>query len=77
MKTMSKSRLKTHMLEVFREIQASGEPLYVTDQGTPVLKIEALEPTHFLFDVFAPFQGRVAIPDDALSPEPEEWEGYL
>ena len=32
MQTISKSKLKAHMLRVFREIEASGEELIVTDR---------------------------------------------
>jgi len=39
MKTVSKSRLKARMLEYFREIEATGEPLIVTDRGREALEI--------------------------------------
>jgi antitoxin (DNA-binding transcriptional repressor) of toxin-antitoxin stability system len=77
MKKMSKSRLKSHMLQVFREIEADGETLYVTDHGRPVLKIEPVHPRTSLFEAFGGFQGQVVIPDDALEPEWEEWENFL
>lgn len=39
MKTISKSRLKAKMLACFREIEATGEPLIVTDNGREVLEV--------------------------------------
>jgi antitoxin (DNA-binding transcriptional repressor) of toxin-antitoxin stability system len=39
MNSISKSKLKAKMLETFRQLEASGEELIVTDQGKPVLKI--------------------------------------
>jgi len=39
MKTISKSRLKAKMLSCFREIEATGEPLIVTDNGREVLEV--------------------------------------
>jgi antitoxin (DNA-binding transcriptional repressor) of toxin-antitoxin stability system len=38
MKTeMSKSRFKARALEVFREIERTGEPVIITDHGKPSL----------------------------------------
>ncbi len=36
---VSKTELKTHALELLRGIQATGQPLIVTDRGKPVLQI--------------------------------------
>jgi prevent-host-death family protein len=37
--TVSKSRFKAHALEYFRQVEASGEPLVITDRGEPVLQL--------------------------------------
>ena len=42
MPTISKSKLKANMLRVFREIEASGEELIVTDRNRPVLSIRPI-----------------------------------
>ncbi len=34
---VSKSRFKAHALEIFRKIEATGEPMIVTDHGQPTL----------------------------------------
>lgn len=39
MKTVSKGKLKAKMLAYFREVEATGKPLIVTDHGREVLEI--------------------------------------
>jgi len=39
MKTVSENILKTRMAELFREVEATGEEVLVTDNGEMVLKI--------------------------------------
>ena len=36
---VSKSQFKAKALELFREVEASGEPLVVTDRGEPKLEV--------------------------------------
>jgi antitoxin (DNA-binding transcriptional repressor) of toxin-antitoxin stability system len=36
---ISKSQFKPHALELFREIEATGRPLIITDNGVPKLEI--------------------------------------
>lgn len=38
-KSVSKSRFKAHALELFREVERTGQPIIITDKGTPVLQI--------------------------------------
>ena len=42
-KTVSKSKLKAEMLEYFREVEASGEPLIVTDHGRETLEMRPIQ----------------------------------
>ena len=37
--SISKSRFKARALELFRQVERTGQPLIITDHGTPVLKI--------------------------------------
>jgi prevent-host-death family protein len=39
MKTVSENTLKSRMTELFREVEATGEALLVTNNGEMVLKI--------------------------------------
>ena len=34
---VSKSKFKAHALEIFRKVEATGEPVIVTDHGQPTL----------------------------------------
>lgn len=40
---VSKSQFKAKALEFFREIEATGEPLIVTDHGEPKLEIRRID----------------------------------
>jgi antitoxin (DNA-binding transcriptional repressor) of toxin-antitoxin stability system len=40
----SKGKLKSKMLEYFREVERTGEPLIVTDHGREVLEVRPLVP---------------------------------
>ena len=44
MTVVSKSKLKARMLEYFREVERTGEPLIVTDGGREVLEVRPLKP---------------------------------
>jgi len=39
MTSISKSRFKARALEFFRQIERTGQPIIITDHGTPVLKV--------------------------------------
>ena len=39
---VSKGKLKSKMLEYFREVERTGEPLIVTDHGRQVLEVRPL-----------------------------------
>ena len=77
MQQISKSKLKATMLQVFREIEASGETLVVTDHGKPVLKVEPIVRKKSIFEVFELYQDSWSLPDSILEPVWDEWEGYL
>jgi prevent-host-death family protein len=36
---VSKSRFKARALEYFRDVQRTGQPVVITEHGTPVLKV--------------------------------------
>jgi hypothetical protein len=36
---VSKSHFKAHALELFRQVETSGEPMIVTDHGKPTIEI--------------------------------------
>ena len=73
MKTISKSRLKAHMLRVFREIEASGEEIIVTDHRRPVIRISPLRKKRSSDEIFASYRGNVRYSGDLLEPTSDEW----
>jgi antitoxin (DNA-binding transcriptional repressor) of toxin-antitoxin stability system len=42
--SLSKSEFKTKALEVFRQVEASGEAVIVTDHGKPSIEIRKFRP---------------------------------
>ena len=57
--TISKSKLKAKMLEIFRQLESSGDELIVTDHNKPVLKIIPLKQKAAVSEVFSGLQGQV------------------
>jgi prevent-host-death family protein len=72
--TVSKSKLKSKMLELFRQVEASGEEIIVTDHGKPVLKIIPIQPKIGVRDLFGEYQGKVSYSEDINTPTLAEWE---
>jgi antitoxin (DNA-binding transcriptional repressor) of toxin-antitoxin stability system len=72
--TISKSKLKAKMLEIFRQLEASGEELIVTDQGKPVLKIIPIKKASSVAEVFGELQGKVSYREDIDAPTLAEWK---
>lgn len=71
--TISKSKLKAKMLEIFREIEATGDELVVTDHGKPVLKIVPIRPKDSIETLFGDYQGQVVYKEDIDTPTIDEW----
>jgi antitoxin (DNA-binding transcriptional repressor) of toxin-antitoxin stability system len=72
--TISKSKLKAKMLEIFRQLEASNKELIVTDHGKPVLKITPLTQKATVAEIFADLQGQVIYLEDINLPSLPEWE---
>ena len=66
--TISKSKLKAKMLEIFRNLEASGEELIVTDHGKPVLKIMPVKQENTVAELFSGLQGKVSYAEDINQP---------
>ena len=73
MTTISKSKLKARMLQIFREIEQSGEELIVTDHGQPVLRIQAIARRRSVGEVFGALQGKVIYYEEVNTPTMDEW----
>lgn len=73
MLTVSKSKLKAQMLQIFRQIEESGEELIVTDRNQPVLRIQPIKPKRTVEEIFADWQGKVIFYEDPNTPTTDEW----
>jgi antitoxin (DNA-binding transcriptional repressor) of toxin-antitoxin stability system len=73
MTTVAKGYLKAHMLEVFRTIEETGEPMVVTDHRKPVLKIIPYQEKRNLRELFDDIRSQVRIKGDLTSPTTDEW----
>ena len=72
--TISKSKLKARMLEIFRQLESSGEELIVTDHDRPVLRIVPIRPKKTTAELFGEFQGRITYSEDINQPTLAEWD---
>jgi antitoxin (DNA-binding transcriptional repressor) of toxin-antitoxin stability system len=72
--TISKSKLKAKMLKVFREVEASGKELIVTDHDKPVLKITPIKQEAGVKELFGDYQGKVTYLEDINEPTLAEWD---
>jgi len=72
--TISKNKLKAKMLEIFRQLEASGQELIVTDHGRPVLKIVPIRQKSTVSELFDDLQGRITYLEDINQPTLTEWE---
>ena len=74
MKTISKSKLKSQLLEFLRLVESEGEELIVTDQGKPVVKISKYGNSPSTEELFGQMRGQVKYFEDLITPTTEEWE---
>lgn len=74
MKTISKSQLKSKMLEFFRQVESSGEELIVTDFGRPVLKIVPFKERLSIDELFKDARANARISRQAaIQSTADEW----
>lgn len=73
MLTISKSKLKAKMLQIFRDIEESGEELTVTDRGRPVLRIIPIKEKISVEEAFADVHGQIEFLEDPDVPTIDEW----
>lgn len=72
---VSKSQLKANMLEIFCQIEGSGEELIVTHHNKPVLRIVPIQEKVSVAEAFGAWQGQVVYEGDLDEPTLAEWEG--
>ena len=71
--TVSKGVLKAKMLEYFRNIEANGEELIVTNNRKPVLKIIPYNRGKSIDKIFSKYRGLLKYRVPLEEPETEEW----
>ncbi len=72
---VSKSRFKAQALELFRQVESSGEPRLITDHGKPTLEVRPYRPARPDADPLAELGGSVLCSDDLFAPVGEnDWE---
>jgi len=71
MRTITASEFKAKCLKLMDEVNATGEPVLVTKNGTPVSKLVPVRERKSLFGAMA---GCVTIHGDPLAPVGETWE---
>jgi antitoxin (DNA-binding transcriptional repressor) of toxin-antitoxin stability system len=75
LRQVSKSRFKARALELFRQVETSGEPLVVTDHGRPTLEVRPYRPAQPAADPLEELRGSVLRFDDPFAPVGEnDWE---
>jgi prevent-host-death family protein len=73
MKTISKSKLKSKLLEFLRLVEAEGEEIIVTDRGKPVVKISQYAKKPSTEELFGQMRGKATYFEDLTTPTTEEW----
>ena len=61
------------MLEVFNNVEATGEQLIVTDHGKPVLHIFPIREKVSVSQLFSDLQGQALYHEDVDTPTINEW----
>jgi hypothetical protein len=70
---ISKSRFKAQALEIFRRIERTGEPVIVTDNGTPRLIVQKY--VEKAVDMRGKLKGSVLRYEDPFAPVADgDWE---
>lgn len=72
MKSISKSKLKSKLLEFLRLVE-SGEEIIVTDRGKPVVKISKYGNSPSTEQLFGQMRGKVQYFEDLTTPTTQEW----
>ncbi len=71
---VSKSKLKSQLLEFLRLVESNDEEIIVTDRGRPVAKISKYREVPPTKELFQDLRGRVKYLEDITTPTVEEWE---
>ncbi len=71
--TISGEILEKDVAGYFQHVGNTGEPLVVTANDIPFLKIVPFRPRRKAEEIFKDVRGKVRYHDDILNPETDEW----
>ena len=70
---ISKSKLKSKLLEILRLVESNNQEVIVTDRGRPVAKISKFNEVPPTEELFKDLRGKVKYKEDLTAPTTEEW----
>ena len=70
---ISKSQLKSKLLEILREVESEDTEVIVTDRGRPVAKISKFQNAPTTEELFQDVRGRIKYFEDPTASTIEEW----
>ena len=70
---ISKSKLKSKLLSILREIESEDTEVIVTDRGRPVARISKYHVSHSTDELFGDLRGQVRYFEDPTASTIKEW----
>ena len=74
MDSVSKSQLKAKMFEYLRNVESTGKPLLVTDDGEPVIQIFKFKKKKKISELFSEHRSNPKLTGDVEGPILDEWK---
>ena len=74
MTNISKSQLKTKLLEILRQVESDDREIIVTDRGKPVAVISKYRESLPTEELFADLRGGLKYTEDLTAPTTDEWD---
>ncbi|MBI2431008.1 MAG: type II toxin-antitoxin system Phd/YefM family antitoxin [Candidatus Levybacteria bacterium] len=71
---VSKSQFKAQMLEYFRQLEKTKQPLVITHSGKPVAKVIPYKKESDSEAILKSLKGTVTYHGDIIKPLDEEWD---
>lgn len=70
---ISKSKLKSQLLAILREVESEDTEIIVTDRGKPVVKISKYHQSPTTEELFQDVRGNIKYFEDPTTSTIEEW----
>ena len=72
--SISKSKLKSKLLEILRQIESEDREVVITDRGRPVAVISKYRESLPTNELFKDLRGKLSYTEDLTTPTIDEWE---